>query len=520
MRNNISYNIVKKVRVENSPFKIAIYIYKNQNKILVENLETGRCVEADSHTVNSYLKIQDIETAWKRSFDHSYVRYSKNNPEYFMPLYQETNRFATLRFKIVSRCAPQFRTIRVPHPTDSNRTVQQVDNTEVESTVSPLKPYNVLFKNIKDFETENFKLEMEDDDYYNICDENFEKLKTPYIECRVPLFQIYATLSPKIDLNHYYSNGHFNYEQSLTVTKINDKFYRFPYGNTKDTDNVCLGSQNLGQYKQPDSIQEVAYLYMVATHYNGDYTPHLKFNNDIPTTLDIDWIREKVNKNEFEFSFVDALFYLSQCETVEEVNLNMFILTPNIPEEIMDFEKKLFNLYNPAKAEEETVKLEPDGFPAEINDENVDEDYTDAFGILHRAPIRHRAPVAYPQTHIYSATTRTTTGNHINYTNFTTDTEHRGQILVDDPPIDEVIEENFTVNVHDREILGQIATSLEERQATETYRHMSEHIDESVRQAHSLTINDRDAAQNMSQILNELRTGGTNDTDREGTGQN
>ena len=519
MRKNISYNIVKKVRVENSPFKIAIYIYKDQNKILVENLETGRCVEADSYTVNSYLKIQDIETAWKRSFDHSYVRYSRNNPEYFMPLYQEANRFATLRFKIVSRCAPQFRTKRVQHPGDPHRTLQQVDNAEVESTVSPLKPYNILYKNIKDFEIENFKLEMIDDDYYSICDENFEKLKTPYIECRVPLFQIYTTLSPKIDLIRYYGRDHFNYEQSLTVTKIEDKFYRFPYGNTRDVDTICLGGQNLGQYKQPDSIQEVAYLYMVATHYNGDFTPHLKFNNDIPTTLDIDWLREKVNKNEFDISFVDALFYLSQCETVEEVNLNIFILTPNIPEEILDFEKKLFDLYN----EEEP----PSAFSSSSTLNNT------AWAV---------------------GTTATTADNNTNYANFTNVTEYQGQILVDDPPPADFInnrfvvgniippenlnmEEDLTVNDHDREILGQIATSLEEQQATvveinpeDLDPQTTESVSQILRELRTGYITPqpnlvRPVRENQwdrltTEFQNTNNTGGANDTDRESTGQN
>ena len=42
MRKNIIFNITKHVKVDESPFGIVIYIYKDRNTILVEDMISGK----------------------------------------------------------------------------------------------------------------------------------------------------------------------------------------------------------------------------------------------------------------------------------------------------------------------------------------------------------------------------------------------------------------------------------------------------------------------------------------------
>lgn len=345
MKKNIIFNITKQVRVDESPFGIVIYIYKDRNNILVEDMVTGKCIQASSYDIGTYLKLENIQTEWKRSFNNSYTRTNNNNVEHFMPLYMEENRYATLTFDIISRMRPTFRTRRVKHPPESRYEIIVINNNEpiCGEDDADLKTYNELYKNVKDFETDNFKLEMVDNDRESFYDENFNLIKAPRITCRLPMFQIYSLLSPNIK-NEHNDIIRFGYRQDLTVIKIKNKFYRFPYGNISTNDHMCLGSYEYETSEtQPESIQDFAYIRMITSRFNGDYIPNIQFNNHIPSCFDINVLREKVKDNNFNFSFMDALFYISQCESVDDINLNMFILTPSIPRAILDFERKLLN---------------------------------------------------------------------------------------------------------------------------------------------------------------------------------
>jgi len=62
----------------------------------------------------------------------------------------------------------------------------------------------------------------------------------------------------------------------------------------------------------------------------------IKFNNNIQTTLDIDWINDKISKDDFELSYIDVLYYLSNCKKIEDINFKLFLLSPNVPEEIQE----------------------------------------------------------------------------------------------------------------------------------------------------------------------------------------
>jgi len=353
MYKSVTYNITKKVRVENSPFKIGIYVFKDRNRILIEDLETGKAIETDSYSIGDYIQLGEAETDWERSFDNTYIRFHEGHPEYFMHHYPEQNRYANLTINIIKKTCPFFRTKEVTNPT-TNHLDLMIDH-EITPEKTEDKTYNYLFKNVKNFEVANFKLEMIESEQTIFVNEDYTCLKIPQITCRVPLFQLFSILRPKINLYKYEQKVHFDYRHSLTIMKIDNEFYRFPYGNTSDIDQMCLGDYIVPQKNiQPDSIQDLSYAQIVTTIFNGDYNPHVKFNNQIQTTFDIGWIREKINKDDFEVSFMDVLFYLSQCKTLEEVNKKLFILTPNVPKQILEFEAKLFKILNPARAEEIT----------------------------------------------------------------------------------------------------------------------------------------------------------------------
>lgn len=351
MQKTIEFNITKKVKVENTPFETIIYIFNDRSDVLVEDLRTGKSSIISSYDVDKYLKIDKTQTPWIPSFNKTYIKFSNNQLQKFMPLYYEKNRNEILSFAINKNFLPRFETKRVPVPTDmphfqnhnntqfihmiNNNIPEDLSDDELQKVLS--KNYKHLYKNVKEFEVENFKLEMVDTKYRDIVDENFNYLKQPQITCRLPLFQIYTILSPRIITFGNCQTSYSYYFHNIFM-KIDDKFYRFPYGNVGIDDRICIGSLKYESDEREESIQDIAYAHLVVTEFNGDYNAHLKYNNLVPTTFDIKLLREQINNNNFELSFMDALFYLSQCKSPDEVNKNIFLLTTNIPKEILEFE--------------------------------------------------------------------------------------------------------------------------------------------------------------------------------------
>ena len=458
MRQKVSYNIVKRVRVKDSPFNIAIYIHKDQNSILIEDLKTGKSVVTSSYNVHNFLKIDNVESEWVRSFDNTYVRYCKNRPEFFMPHYPESNRFANLTININKEIRPEFTVKLAKHPDPKLGLINQINN-EALTDQELFKTYNYLYKNIKDFETNNFKIEMiEVERYPEAYDENFIPIKTPKIECRLPLFQIYSILEPDIDV----WDGHikFGYRQSMTIIKINETFCRFPYGNITDNDLMCI-SPVYKKNIQAESIRDAAYINLITTEFNGDYTPFIKFDNTIQTSLDINWIREKISKDDFNMSFIDVLFYLSQCETVEEINVKLFILTPNVPKEILDFENSVNRILNPARAEKETVPTFE-----EVHVHATEDDDLPPGGTNVNDPAVINVPIIHPPIRLDQVVEHLVADgllpNHpINPNDLIAGNEYRAG----NPNV--IMEENesrfASISQHDREILNQLATNLETR---------------------------------------------------------
>jgi len=348
MAKNIEINITKQVQVQNSPFKIVIYVLKDDNNILIEDVNSGKSVLTSSYNVKDYIKLSNQGVPWTRMFNHQYIKIEDKHVSQFMPLYFEKNKFAILTFRIDKEMAPKFKIKEMEHPQHNprgehhTRLVSVIDNSLADpdetNETATTKTYDYFYGNIKDFEVENFKLEMiAAKTSRQMYDENFEYLKIPHITCRLPMFQLYSILKPVFNTS-WTNKPIYNYKNESVFMKIDNKFYRFPYGNSSADDKICLGSLDKSTKKQPESIEEIAYVHLISTEANGDYSPHVKHDNTIVSTFDIEWLREKVERNDFTFSYMDALFYLSQCKSARDVNINIFLLSVQVPPEILKFE--------------------------------------------------------------------------------------------------------------------------------------------------------------------------------------
>lgn len=354
----IEFDITRKIKVGDSPFKYVIYAHKYSADILIEDLISNKSILTNAYNLDTYLRISNCSIPWKPSFNGRYIEIDHGNVCEFMPLYSDKDRFAVLTFRIEKNIMPNIRTLSVEIPEHAKhllkyenlhlgQRIPMVDNSipdnipENEQQELFQKSYNYLYKNIKEFEIENFKLELVESETY-LVDENFNLIKLPKITCRVPLFQLFAILIPRLSIESPYYDSTKKakryYEFDRLFMKIDNKFYRFPYGNMATNDKPCLGS--VARYlNSEDSIEDMMYAYLVTKEFNGDYVPNLKFNKSIQTTLNIEEIRKKVSEDNFEISFIDALFYLSQCNSIDEINKNIFLFTPNVPKEIIEIEE-------------------------------------------------------------------------------------------------------------------------------------------------------------------------------------
>jgi hypothetical protein len=126
--------------------------------------------------------------------------------------------------------------------------------------------------------------------------------------------------------------------------KIDDEFYRFPYGNVNGSDGVCLGGMNLSAFKNPEEI----FFNWITTVFNFDYTMNIKANKFykksnvtnhdelIPITYDLEYINLMLSLGRGkDINPIDAMFFLSHIDEVKNLDFtNIFFKHPGIPEKI------------------------------------------------------------------------------------------------------------------------------------------------------------------------------------------
>lgn len=319
----LTLNIYKPVETKNSPFDTVVYIFDNGQRVLVENPRIGKTVISDIWSIQKLFRLTEVKTDWLRTFDGQYVKFENNTVFHFLPLFYESVRYPVLTFEIFNSNTPSFRTI------DKNidgHMVECIDNEIIDGSYGKTKEttYNYLFQNVKPFKTNNFQLEFEEEPrrkmYY---EDGVTFLPSIKITCTLPVFQLYAIM---------HRSASHGYNCNLLAMKINDIFYRFPYGNIYQNDQMCFGL-NLNRVEiDPPSITEACYSHIITSSFNGDFPPMINFDNKVPISLDIEYIREKISQNDFSISFIDVLLYLSSCKNPSDVNLNLFLRSPNVPD--------------------------------------------------------------------------------------------------------------------------------------------------------------------------------------------
>jgi hypothetical protein len=324
----LTLNVYKLVETKNSPFDIVVYIFDNGQRVLVENPRIGKTVISDIYTIQKLFHLTEKKTEWLRTFDGQYVKFEIDTVFHFLPLFYESVRYPVLTFEIFNYNTPSFRTI---NKKIDGHIVKCIDNEIIDGSYEKTKEttYNYLFQNVKPFKTNNFQLEFEEEPRRNTYyEDGVTFLPSIKITCKVPVFQLYTIIHQDIRCDDSY-----RYLCKLLIMKINNVFYRFPYGNIFNDDNICMGyNLNRTSKEEPRSIADVCYSHIITSSFNGDFAPMINFDNKVPISLDIEYIREKISQNDFSISFIDTLLYLSSCKNPNDINLNLFLQSPNVPD--------------------------------------------------------------------------------------------------------------------------------------------------------------------------------------------
>lgn len=322
----LTLNVYKPVETKNSPFDTIVYIFNNNEKFLVEIPRIGKTVISDIYTIQKLFYLTKVKTDWLRTFDGQYVKFENETVFHFLPLFYESVRYPTLTFEIFNRNAPTFRTINKDVNVNGNRhLVRCIDNEIIESSSKTKETtYNYLFQNVKPFQTDNFQLELDEDFQHHLYyEDGVTLLPNIKITCTLPVFQLYAIM---------HRSASYGYNCELLAMKIDNTFYRFPYGNIYQSDQMCFGINSNRVEIEPPSIAEACYSHIITSNFNGDFTPMINFDNTVQISLDIEYVREKISRDDFSISFIDVLLYLSSCKDPSDVNLNLFLQSPNVPD--------------------------------------------------------------------------------------------------------------------------------------------------------------------------------------------
>ena len=303
MLNTMNLNILKQYKTNSSPFSTVIYIINDKNKILIEDLKTGKSEILDSYRISDYISIRTTKTPFIKIFDDLYIAVDKNSKLMFFRINNETP-FQTI-INCNSRNLPYM---KLKHP-------------------SRILNYK-HFKNLKEMKNEKntFSIKFSEASSLEILtdDNNYIDFHYPIITCKLPFFKTYFLTEV--------------YKQMKIFIKIADTYYRFPYGNVNQNDTMCIRfhGEFYNYFKNINILKEYYMSNLLVSPFNGDMEPFINHNRKTEISLDLKSVQNKINNNNFNISFIDVLYYLSECESEEDVNPNLFIKTPNIPEEILN----------------------------------------------------------------------------------------------------------------------------------------------------------------------------------------
>jgi len=139
------------------------------------------------------------------------------------------------------------------------------------------------------------------------------------IKCKVPFFPMWVNINNKI--------------VNKLCFKINNKFYKFPYGNVQSQNNsVCFGLKNKSQFNSSEEI----YMNIITTQFNNDYDFQLQYTDTTSIknlTFDLEEINKKIKQKKVDL--ISILYYLSQHsdnEKIKDLSIdNIFLKTLKTP---------------------------------------------------------------------------------------------------------------------------------------------------------------------------------------------
>jgi hypothetical protein len=316
---NLEIPVLRKYTT-NSPFKYIIYIHDNNN-VLLENTKTGKFKEISRYDIKKYISINTNDSDWVEAFKDIYIKLcNENEIQYFLPLFDEPHRIQTTCF-IIPDYLPEYRN---------------------GSTYPPARDEDIEFLKMLDQKNDSdFEISILNDGYHSPLmnlDKHGNQLYRIFIKCNLPIFKTYAFIL---------LNDKRSLKDIKFVCEIAGEFYRFPYGNSYMSDSMCLPSsgsisKNSVTIRNIEHFKDTIYYLLTCSTYNADLNRFVRYNSKCSTTLDLDKITKNINNLsenlESTVSFIDVLYYLSKT-SVEQINKNVFIRTPNIPSDLQQLLK-------------------------------------------------------------------------------------------------------------------------------------------------------------------------------------
>lgn len=286
-RSSLKFEYYKRINTDNTPFKSILYLFKNNDKLIIEDPNKGEAYLTTQYQLKDFIRVDKLQTPWTKNIDGSYLKFEERVVKHIIPIHDFVD-FANLQ-------------IDIPHAWANINMIRNINE-------------------------RHFKLVKKDNHIS--------------INASFPIWNLWGLVTKKKEE----SNDEFRLNQ--LYMKIGDMFYRFPYGNVNQSNNVCTG-------KGPSYFQKIDHIWIsfITTIFNTDYGFAFKSYNDddnirqrfvrrsetkhtikVPT-FDLDHINMLIQLKKFDkLGSIDGLYFLSNIEDVEdETVINFLYKIPKMP---------------------------------------------------------------------------------------------------------------------------------------------------------------------------------------------
>lgn len=276
----LTYEITKSVPIESSEFSKVIYFKKNYNNCILEEPDTGTCIELNPRNLSKYLYLTSLNTPWTKLIDNSYIKYDDNHINQFVNI-NPTMKKIHFSFVKIKNTIPDIKWVI----TEDEKKVIKLENFSISETNHLVNIKTVL-----------------------------------------PLPKIWCNISKKDNYDEFFVKKIY--------VEYNNKFYKFPYGNVNIDDTMCFGRASMNSFKNIEDI----YMNLIVTPFNNDYSFNLQSSNHTNSTLDLNYIHEIVTTRTTiynQLSTIDILYYISQIEEINNFDFSKFFMElPQSPLEL------------------------------------------------------------------------------------------------------------------------------------------------------------------------------------------